>query len=104
MRKNKKKYLITLLAMLSFGLMFVGCDGLKNGNGDVNSGEEVHFEDEYIANYGEVYYFESAVLNGKPHINRSFEIAALNCWHCGCCFNILPAFSCHAAPPIPPAY
>lgn len=62
MKRNIRKFLITTLATLSLGLTFAGCNVINN----TNNGNQAGFEKEYIANYGEVYYFEWAVLNGKP--------------------------------------
>ncbi len=64
MRKTVKIILIAVLGSLFCLSAFVGCTSTGNSGkpGDTQS----PFLEEYRADYGEVYYFETVVLNGKP--------------------------------------
>ncbi len=64
MRKNVKRFLIATLGLLCSGLFFVGCTEMsQNSSGQL---ENSPFLESYQAEYGEAYYFETVVLNGKP--------------------------------------
>lgn len=64
MKKTVKRFLIATLSLLFTGLVFTACSDELNSSSP--SLENSPFLETYQAEYGEVYYFETSVLNGKP--------------------------------------
>lgn len=64
MRKTVKIILIAVLGSLFCLSAFVGCASTENSGKPEDT--QSPFLEEYRADYGEVYYFETVVLNGKP--------------------------------------
>lgn len=64
MKKAVKRFLIATLSLLFTGVVFTACtDNVDSSSSNV---ENSPFLETYQAEYGEVYYFETSVLNGKP--------------------------------------
>lgn len=66
MRKGIRKFLIASLALMSMGLMCVACKGTTGSSSNSAPLEGMTFAEEYFAVYGEIYYFEDYIFNGKP--------------------------------------
>ena len=64
MKKTMKQFLIASLTLLAVGLIGVACtDNEVDSSGIL---ENSPFLEEYYASYGEAYYFEEYLLDGKP--------------------------------------
>lgn len=64
MKKTVKRFLIATLGLLFTGLVFTACS--EDLDSSSPSLENSPFLENYQAEYGEVYYFETSVLNGRP--------------------------------------
>ena len=63
MKKSIKNILIASLSLLCAGVAFAAC---QTGGTTSSSLENSPFLETYQAEYGNIYYFENTVLNGKP--------------------------------------
>ena len=64
MRKTVKRWLIVVLGLLFTGAIFSACTNGENSSSPTL--DNLPFSDFYEAEYGEVYYFETLIFNGKP--------------------------------------
>ena len=60
-----KKFLIIMLSLISLVCLFVGCKGNQESSGNPSEWQS-YFQESYETKYGETYYFDKTVLDGKP--------------------------------------